>query len=187
MNTNFGTKSNTTFQNSYLNWPSSSKAEAIAIFTALLTVPKSRKVEIFTDSQTCIDILHKLQIPHPKFTRRKLFKIKNWSIWIKIREVIQSKKLKVKLTKVKAHEGDYFNERADQLAKTALNSPALIIKDREASSISVVPLWNDIIIDIPIREFIKEINKKAINKRWTEQRCNTRLFNQEILEEELYE
>src|SRR5438552_2564156 len=154
---------------------------------ALLTVPKSRKVEIFTDNQTCIDILHKLQIPHPKFTRRKLFKIKNWSIWIKIKEAIQSKELKVKLTKVKAHEGDYFNERADQLAKEALNSSALIIKDREASSISVVPLWNNIIIDIPIREFVKEINKKAINKRWTEQRRNTRLFNQEILEEELYE
>ena len=182
-----GPNPNTTFQNSSLNWPSSSKAEAIAIFTALLTVPKSRKVEIFTDSQTCIDILHKLQIPHPKFTRRKLFKIKNWSIWIKIKEAIQSKELKVKLTKVKAHEGDYFNERADQLAKEALNSPALIIKDREASSISVVPLWNNIIIDIPIREFVKEINKKAINKRWTEQRRNTRLFNQEILEEELYE
>ena len=73
------------------------------------------------------------------------------------------------------------------MAKEALNSPALIIKDHEASSISVIPLWNNIIIDIPIKEFIKEINKKAINKRWTEQKRNARLFNQEILEKELYE
>ena len=135
-----GSNPNTTFQNSSSNWPLLFKAKAIAIFTALLTVPKSRKVKIFTDSQTCIDILHKFQIPYPKFTRRKLFKIKNWSIWIKIKEAIQSKELKVKLIKVKAHEGDYFNERADQLAKEALNSPALIMKDHEASLIFVVPL-----------------------------------------------
>src|SRR5438552_11427461 len=92
-----GPNPNTTFQNSSSNWPLLSKVEAIAIFTALLTVSKSRKVEIFTDSQTYIDILHKLQIPHPKFTRKKLFKIKNWSIWIKIKKVIQSKELKEKL------------------------------------------------------------------------------------------
>src|SRR5438552_12782367 len=45
-----GPNPNTTFQNSSSNWPSLSKAEAIAIFMALLTVAKSRKVEIFTDS-----------------------------------------------------------------------------------------------------------------------------------------
>src|SRR5438876_1079745 len=38
-----GPNPNTTFQNSSSNWPSSSKTEAIIIFTVLLTVSKSRR------------------------------------------------------------------------------------------------------------------------------------------------
>ena len=45
-----GLNLNITFQNSSSNWLSLSKAETIAIFTALLIVLKLRKVKIFIDS-----------------------------------------------------------------------------------------------------------------------------------------
>ena len=182
-----GPNPGTTFQCSTINWPSSSKAEAIAIFTALLTIPEFREVEIFTDSQVCIDTHYKVQKSHPKFTKRRLLKIKNWTIWTKIKETIQSKNLKVKLTKVKAHNGDFFNEKADQLAKEALNSTTLEMSFNEAGPITAPPTWNNITIDMPVRDFIKEINKKAINKKWTEQNRNIKMFSQEIQNEEIFE
>ena len=175
------------FQCGVKNWPSSSKAEAIAIFTALLTVPESSTAKIFTDSQTCIDTLDKINNPHPKFTKRKLLKIKNWSIWIKIKETIQSKGLIVKLKKVKAHNGDFFNERVDSLAKEALKLEALEIMDCESGPINAIPSWNDITVDTSTREFLKEINKKEINQKWSEQNRNANQFRQEIINEDLFE
>ena len=73
-----GQSPNTSFQSSSINWPSFFKAEVIAIFTALLMVPENKEVKIYTDSQACINVFYKLQNPHPKFTKRKLTKIKNW-------------------------------------------------------------------------------------------------------------
>ena len=182
-----GPKLGSTFQNSITDWPSSSKAEATAILTALLTVPENREVEIFTDSQASIDTFIRLQNPHPKFTKRKMLKIKNWSIWTKIKETIQGKGLKVQLAKVKAHSGNYLNEKADQLAKEALSKPLLRFTDHEAGSIWAQPKWNEATIDMSVREFIKELNKKKVNFKWTRLNRNNKLLFKEIQEEGKFE
>ena len=182
-----GPNPNTVFKTGSTLWPSSSKAESLAILTALLTVPESREVKIFTDSQSCIDNFHKLSSPHPKFTKKKLLKIRNWTIWTKITEASQSKRLTVKLIKVKAHNGDYFNDQADLLAKEALNLPAIEIAHKETGPIIVSPTWKNMPIDISTREFVKEINKKTINFQWSRQNRNIKIFSQEIENEDLYE
>ena len=102
-------------------------------------------------------------------------------------ETIQSKKLRVELIKVKAHDGDFFNEQADTLAKEALNLPAIEINCQETGPILAPPSWNNTPIEIPIRDFIKELNKKTINFQWANQKRNTNLFSQEIQNEEHYE
>ena len=134
-----GPNPNTSFKTGSAYWPSSSKAETIAIFTALLTIPENKNVKIHTDSQTCIDTFNKLLKPHPKFTIKKLLKTTNWTIWTKIMETVQSKKLKVELIKVKAHNGDFFNEKADLLAKEALNLPPIEISCQETGPITAPP------------------------------------------------
>ena len=148
----------------------------ITIFTALLTVSESREVKIFMDSQSCIDNFHKMLSPHPKFTKKKLFKIRNWSIWTKIIEASQSKRLIIKLIKVKAHNGDYFNDQANLLAKEALNFPTIEIAHKETGPIIVSPTWKNMPIDIFTREFVKEINKKTINFQWSRQNRNIKMF-----------
>ena len=102
-------------------------------------------------------------------------------------ETIQSKKLTVELIKVKAHDGDFFNKRADTLAKEALSLPAIETNCQETGPILALPTWNGIPIDIPIRDFIKELNKKSINFQWANQVRNINLFSQEIQQEEQYE
>ena len=130
-----GPQPNSTFKAGVAQWPSSSKAESMTIFTALLMVPEMERVKIYTDSQTCIDTFHKISSPHPKFTKKRLLKIKNWSIWTKIIELVQNKKLTVNLIKVKVHNGDFFNERADSLAKEALKLQPIEISSHETGSI----------------------------------------------------
>ena len=102
-------------------------------------------------------------------------------------EIIQSKKLKVELIKVKAHNSDFFNEQADTLAKEALNFPAIEINCQETGPILALSSWNNTPIRIPIKDFIKELNKKTINFQWANQKRNTNLFSQEIQNEEHYE
>ena len=75
-----GSNPNTTFKTGSTSWPSSFKAETIAIFTVLLIISEGKKVIIYTDSQACIDTFHKISTPHPKFTKRKLLKVINWNI-----------------------------------------------------------------------------------------------------------
>jgi len=178
-----GPNPNSNFKAGSKSWPSSSKAKALAILTALLTVSPGKNVDIYTDSQTCINTFDKIMDPHPKFTKKKLLKIKNWSIWTKISEIQQSKDLLINLNKVKVHSGNYFNESADTLAKEALNCPILEFTLRESGPINILPLWEKTIIDIPIRDFIKELNVKTINLNWASQKRNSNIFYNEIQHE----
>jgi len=92
------------------NWPSSSRAEVTAILTALLVTPRKSKVVIVTDSINCITTYKKLSKVDPRLSHKRWLKIKNWSIWSKIIEVIKKKELKVELKKVKAYSGKENNE-----------------------------------------------------------------------------
>ena len=77
--------------------------------------------------------------------------------------MIQGKNLIVELIKVKAHNGNFFNDKADILAKEALHLPPIEINHQETGPIIAPLTWNNISIDISIREFVKELNKKTIN------------------------
>ena len=92
-------------------------------------------------------------------------------------ELVQSKRLIVDLVKVKAHNGDFFNKRADSLAKEAFKLQPIEISSHKTGSILLPPTWKNAIIDIPIRDFVKNINKKAINIQWSNQARNIKLFS----------
>ena len=44
-------------------------------------------------------------------------KEKNWLLWMRIMNTIQKKQINAKLSKIKAHNSNNFNEIADKLAK----------------------------------------------------------------------
>ena len=148
------------FKTGVKDWPLSSRAEATAIATALLTVPQNRDVKIFTDSQSCIDTFNRLITSSPKLTHKRWIKTNNWSIWSIVLKTVKEKELNVELIKVKAHSKDFWNEKADKLAKEASLTSNISWSPSDAHKIQTVPKWNnDITIDIAPRNFIKEINK----------------------------
>lgn len=169
-----------------INWPSSFKAELTAIFLAILTVPFYSTVTIQTDSLSVIKKYEKLSNICPKKTHRKWLKEKNWSLWIRLIETIQKKNLQIKFVKVKAHSNNIFNNQVDQLAKRAVNEPPIFWKDLNSSVLTTTPMWNGIIIDIGIRDFLKEINKRKSIINWTEQNRIRKAWKQEIVDQDAF-
>ena len=89
------------FQSGVHDWPSSSRAEATAILTTLLIVPRGKEVIIHTDSQNCIDIFKKISKADPKIISKRWLKINNWSIWHNILEVKSKKDIRLNQRKSK--------------------------------------------------------------------------------------
>ena len=124
-----------------------SKAESLAILTALVTAPSNCHVNIFTDSQNLITTYHKVSLL-TKY-RRKL-KIKNISIWQAIINTVKELSLNIYFQKVKGHSNNEKNDKADELAKKgAKSSPYLVDVNRRflPESLCYVTWNNNFIIN----------------------------------------
>ena len=101
------------------DWPLSCRAEVTAILVTLLATPRDNETTIITDSQNCITTYKLISKEDPKLTHRRWLKVKNWSIWSNIIEIVKKKDLKLLFKKVKAHSGNRYNEEVDKLVKNA--------------------------------------------------------------------
>jgi ribonuclease HI len=162
-----GPKIDSSFKCGLENWPSSSHAEVVAILTALLVTPEYCKVDIKTDSSVCIENFKRVTSPY--ITTRGWLKIKNYIVWAMIVETIKQKSLSLNLIKVKAHSGITYNEKADLLAKNALTLPSITFNLMDAHIISAIPTWNNIAIEISMREFIKQFHRYNNLDSWSNQ------------------
>ncbi|PKK57024.1 ribonuclease H-like protein [Rhizophagus irregularis] len=128
-------------------FPSSTKAETMAILTALIVCPPKCIIEIYTDSQAVIDGFHKSKNLH-SISLRRFNKINNNILWSTIHHIINKFSLKVTLFKVKAHSGDYYNDSADALAKAGrlILTPTTINHDHLPSQ-TITLEWNE---EIPL-------------------------------------
>ncbi|RHZ58976.1 hypothetical protein Glove_366g29 [Diversispora epigaea] len=156
-----------TFSCGVSSWPSSSYAEVIAIFTALLTAPSQCRVKINTDSQTCIDTFK--YIMTRSLTTRQWLRINNHVVWLKILETVKSKSLSVILFKVKAHSGVNFNKQVDRLAKNALNLEPIQFNIIDTGPLFTIPTWDIFSVNINTRNFIKQIHKYINLYTWKSQ------------------
>ncbi|EXX74864.1 ribonuclease H-like domain-containing protein [Rhizophagus irregularis DAOM 181602=DAOM 197198] len=89
--------------------PSSSRAEAAAIYAVLTISPRDSDVTIYTDSQTAIDGLRSCSCSVYS-NSRLYYKTTNFELWAIIERTILSKNLTVFPVKVKAHSGNYLNQ-----------------------------------------------------------------------------
>ncbi|PKK62779.1 hypothetical protein RhiirC2_789854 [Rhizophagus irregularis] len=106
---------NITYSGASREWASSTKAELLAIITALIVCPPSSTITIHTDSNNCINTYNKLS--SPKLTARHFQNINNCTLWNTLKYIISTLQLSVSFIKVKVHSGDTLNDTADILAK----------------------------------------------------------------------
>jgi len=67
-----------------------------------------------------------------------------------------NKKLQVSMLKVKAHSGEYFNEKADQIAKS-IDDYLIVLNLSQSTVMQYIPTWMNIPIDNSPRQFMKTI------------------------------
>ncbi|GBB88714.1 hypothetical protein RclHR1_01530002 [Rhizophagus clarus] len=154
-------------------FPSSTKAEALALASALAVCPPHASVIINTDSKCIIDTFNYLR---SKLPTRKLSKSHNYLIWQAVFKIIQSHHLSVILVKVKAHSNDQFNDKADVLANQGRSSQSYIDIRPTSVNLNAYYSWNlptklnlekvtPLVIDRNIRHAIADITSfQWINK-----------------------
>uniref|UniRef100_U9SG20 ribonuclease H n=1 Tax=Rhizophagus irregularis (strain DAOM 181602 / DAOM 197198 / MUCL 43194) TaxID=747089 RepID=U9SG20_RHIID len=149
-------------------WPSSTRAEIMAVLTCLIVCPPNSLINIFTDSQCTINTFTSLS--NYKLTPRRKQKINNIIFWQAIQQIIAELNLQVQFTKVKAHSGVDYNDRADKLAKDGcdFNRMILISPKGVKAQKGYIMFNNDTIIDHNIRKTLK----KPINFRYIERQIS---------------
>ena len=134
---------------------SSTKAEILAILTALIVMTPFSTIEIYTDSANAISQFEKYK---KELSQRKKMKFNQHVMWEQILNMIQRFNLKVILFKVKAHNNDKNNDRADFLAKEGINDSYILIKDKNLENIYCLN-WYNITVEENNRTFIKKLNR----------------------------
>ncbi|EXX67215.1 ribonuclease H-like domain-containing protein [Rhizophagus irregularis DAOM 181602=DAOM 197198] len=160
---------NITYNGSLQFFPSSTKAETMAILTALVVCPEFGKIIIHTDSQAAIDSFHKSKNLHT-ISPRRFNKINNNILWSSIHFIIKSLSLKVKLLKVKAHSGHQFNDIADIQAKLGRTQPipTTIIHDHLPNQ-TITLNWNN---KIPLDKDVRKCVGTILNYRRLDNHLN---------------
>jgi ribonuclease HI len=147
------------------DWPSSTRAELGAIWTAVLAAPRSSLVNIFTDSKAAIE---GLQANRHIVSIRNIFKIKNRSLIRQIQECCKAKNITLQLNKVKGHSENLWNDKADKIAKEGLSANKIIrVKDVSTDRIRVLPKWEDKLIDCSIRSFVNITTAITYEVEWS--------------------
>uniref|UniRef100_U9UAV0 ribonuclease H n=2 Tax=Rhizophagus irregularis (strain DAOM 181602 / DAOM 197198 / MUCL 43194) TaxID=747089 RepID=U9UAV0_RHIID len=160
------TSLNIKFSGATTQWPSSTRAEIMAVLTCLIVCPSNSSINIFTDSQCMIDTFTSLS--NYKLTPKRKQKINNIILWQAIQQIIAELNLQVQFTKVKAHSGVEYNDIADRLAKNGCDSNKMISispKGVKAQK-GYIMFNNDTIIDHNIRKILKKpLNFRHIERQ----------------------
>ncbi|RHZ78450.1 hypothetical protein Glove_164g18 [Diversispora epigaea] len=155
-----------TFRDNIREFPSSTRAELMAILTCLLEMLDKATVNIYTDSMCA---LQNMNIIKNKSGKRIWKHCKNPVILQIISEIIKEKDLKVNCYKVKAHSGDKFNEIADALAQIPpslcgfyndrFEGTTITLNYKNIKNRNFISMWNSSLLEIPIKEAAKEIHR----------------------------
>ena len=166
---------NLTFHAAISDNPSSTKAEIIAILTAIITCPAHATINIYTDSQCCVDHFDQLKHTSSTALRYKNSLYPNYLYWEMIFELISTLSLHVSLFKIKGHSNNHFNDIADNLANTGRHLHILDTYVPQLTNWTCHLSWSDRLIEQPLRSFLKNTFKAHNFDQWTTNFSNIRL------------
>jgi ribonuclease HI len=148
-------------------WPSSYKAELIAILSAITTCPKMSTITIYTDSQSIISKYNKLIQSPP--TPNRQYSYNYWPIWHILLNFITAYQIQVHLQKVTAHSNNTFNNIADKLAKNPNQPHILTILHNNIYNPSYYLYYDKYPIEQPACRTIKNISNAYNIAMWSSQ------------------
>jgi ribonuclease HI len=157
------------------NWPSSTRAELAAIWTALATIPESSTVRIMTDSQASIDAISSTTDTrlNTKEAYLTIQKYANPSLLRAIKTLINTKKLEIQLIKVRGHSGIRGNELADNMAEEGISGILLRLDNINHNNLEnkTEINWRGFRLERPLRNFLKNYHKTINHFEWMQNRA----------------
>ena len=135
---------------------SSTKAEIMAIISALLVAPRSSTVDIYTDSQNVIFTYEQIKNTNVLIYPRECFKTTHVDLWYIIFDLLYNNELSITFHKVKAHAGNIYNNQVDLLAKDALDCEPMEINIIN-TGYNVAPKFMNTVITTHVRKFVKAL------------------------------
>jgi len=103
VNTNNSNSIEVEFSAVNFGWPSSTKAEVLAILSTILVVPPHSKMKIYTDSKNAIQQFEQYK---KELSVRRQLKINNQISWNTITYLLVKYNIDLELIKVKAHSNN---------------------------------------------------------------------------------
>ncbi|CAB4405670.1 unnamed protein product [Rhizophagus irregularis] len=149
------------FRSEIFYFPSSNKAELLAIILALIVLSINSEVTIYTNSNNVITGYYDI-IDRNNFIilPQKFFKIRMNNIyWSILQEIIVTNNLTLDFIKIKGHSDNYFNNYVDQLIVHTDNVSNLTFKENNLNKLDYVSRWNNITIECNLHQFL---NKKSM-------------------------
>ncbi|GBB87698.1 hypothetical protein RclHR1_01420001 [Rhizophagus clarus] len=147
------------FKSSISHWPSSTRAEIMAVVTTLLVLPRNSHITIHTDSQATIDGFHSHITTIVNFLPRLYF---TWNsnnfLWLLLYNIVNNNNISVNFVKVKGHSGDHYNEQVDDYIRIDDSIDQLSFTYNNLSLIKYNISWKAILIEENLRRFIRKIN-----------------------------
>lgn len=159
------------------NWLTSTKAEIMAFFTALLLIQDNKKYTIYTDSQNVIKNYKYLTNKWITVTTRDILKFdKNNAIWFNIKELLNDLSQQIEVVKVEAHSNNDLHNKVDKEIEDWYEmeeklSNTLVKYDMEQYRFPI--LWNGYIVEMNLRRFIRLLTRTQglekflyLNRNW---------------------
>jgi hypothetical protein len=128
-------------------------------------VPNKCSVEIRSDSACAIATISESL---KNSSTRYWMKLKNNSLIRAIVKICKSKQIELKLSKVKAHSGEHFNNIADLLAKEGAKENSVTeFNNTSITNIKFIPEWKNCKLETPVRAFVKRLVQSTYKAEWT--------------------
>ncbi|PKK56656.1 ribonuclease H-like protein, partial [Rhizophagus irregularis] len=159
------------------NWPSSTRAELMGIFLALLVSLPNSIVHIHTDSQSAIHSINNV-LQHKNARRCRWLNHNNNLLLFKIYLLITKKRLQYFMHKIKGHSGDVGNDKADELAKLSLDLDNFYDNrfTHSSNEFRFMPQYNRTPIEQNIRKFIHRALHFRNYSAWSRLKFNIDCF-----------
>lgn len=143
------------------SWVSPIKAETFAFLIALIVGYNIENIIIHTDSETVCKRFEEVKKTYNFVNARKIYKEQNnIYFWALIRTLVVDENILVpKLVKVKAHADNYYHNALDEKIKLRFEdwnrTYVINLEYGKIPSINYLVLWNNVIIEKPLRRFIR--------------------------------
>jgi len=151
---------------------SSTKAELMGVFAAILSVPAGQDLVVRSDNQTVVDNFKDLVMNRDRTLPRRRARATHSQHWAVLANMVADRTGSTAVEWIRGHSGDLGNEKADRAAKVAvlLNTMAWKVELRAQDDIPFSASFQGATMEQDLRELLKAQTTIRNHQSWSAQK-----------------